>query len=230
MRLILLILLIFFSLAVSAKQKPAHDSAAVDPRTFNVSSIDSFKALKDFQYENEPIEQQSLWDRFWLWFWHMYDQIMSTESGRTTMNIIYILLALSAVAFFVFRVMRMNKVALFATNVPNSTAYSLEEENIYQISFEEAIRDATSNGNYRLAIRLLYLQNLKLLADKNLIAWLPGKTNADYKKELKSTGISDSFSNITGIFEVAWYGHREIEKDDYEKLGDSFVNFKNQLN
>lgn len=230
MRLILLILLSFFSLAVSAKQKPAYDSAVVNPRSFNISSIDSFRALKDFQYENEPIEQQSLWDRFWTWFWHMYDEIMSTESGRTTMNIIYVLLALSAVGFFVFRVMRMNKVALFVTNVPNSTAYSLEEENIHQISFEEAIRDATSNGNYRLAIRLLYLQNLKLLADKNLIAWLPGKTNADYKKELKSTGIGDSFSNITGIFEVAWYGHREIEKDDYEKLGDSFVNFKNQLN
>ena len=102
---------------------------------------------------------------FWNWIWDLYDEIMSTESGRTTMNIIYILLALFAIGFFVFRVMRMNRVAMFATNVAN-THYSIEEENIHSISFEEAIKDATLNGNYRLAIRLLYLQNLKLLADK----------------------------------------------------------------
>ncbi|HNP23306.1 MAG TPA: DUF4129 domain-containing protein [Panacibacter sp.] len=228
MRFTLLILLSFFSFAAVAKQKPAFDSAAVNLRSFNINAIDSFKVQRDFQYQAEPVEQQSLWDRFWNWIWDLYDEIMSTESGRTTMNIIYILLALFAIGFFVFRVMRMNRVAMFATNVAN-THYSIEEENIHSISFEEAIKDATLNGNYRLAIRLLYLQNLKLLADKNLIAWLPGKTNADYKNELKDTVFGEAFSDITSLFDMAWYGHREIGKGDFDNIGGTFTHFKSQL-
>ena len=63
---------------------------------------------KDFQYEKEPVEGQTWWDRFWDWVWNKYDDMMSTESGRTTMKIIYWLLGAAAVAFFILKVSKMS--------------------------------------------------------------------------------------------------------------------------
>lgn len=230
MRILIIILSFLFLLTASAQTKAPYDSLAREPRSFSVGSLDSLKADRNYQYEAEPVETLSLWQRFWRWFWRKYDEIMSTESGRTTMNIIYVVLGLAIVGFFIYRVARMNRLALFATDIQNKNFYSIEEENIHDISFENGINDAVANGDYRLAIRLLYLQNLKLLSDKNLIEWLPGKTNADYKRELKDKALSEPFISTTSIFEAVWYGHKTISQVDYEELGSAFSNFKNQLN
>lgn len=194
-----------------------------------MSSLDSFKAKRDFQYEKEAVETPSLWDRFWQWFWGKYDEIMQTEAGRTTMKIIYWVLGIAAIAFFIFRVMRMNRIALFAGSSLSHTPYSAEEENIHSISFETAIQDAMQQGNYRLAIRLLYLQNLKLLSDRNLIVWRPDKTNADYTRELEQTSLQQSFSSITRTFEYAWYGNHTVPESDFDDLQLEFNHFQKQL-
>lgn len=230
MKFILLLLFFFTSFTLCAQESVPYDSSAVEARLFNITAIDSFKAQRDFRYQDEIAESPSLWDRFWQWFWEKYDEIMSTESGRTTMKIVYIVLGLVAVAFFVYRVMRMNRLALFASEVAYKTPYSLEEEDIHAINFDMAIREAEEEGNYRLAIRLLYLQNLKRLADKNMILWLPGKTNSDYKKELKETAFGESFHKLTTAFESAWYGDKAITKPEYEALNGDFSFFKSQLN
>src|SRR6266542_2156203 len=98
-----------------------------------------------------------------------------TDAGKTTMKIIYWLLGIAAVAFFIMKVMNMNRMNLFKATSQSNTAYTIEDENIYAISFDTAIQQALQEGNYRLAIRLLYLQNLKILADKNFIVWQPNK-------------------------------------------------------
>lgn len=230
MKFILLLLVCFTSFTVCAQDRVPYDSSAAEPRSFNITLIDSFKAQRDFRYQEEIAESPSLWDRFWQWFWEKYDEIMSTESGRTTMKIVYIVLGLVAVAFFVYRVMRMNRLALFASEAANGNAYSLEEEDIHSINFDMAIVEAENEGNYRLAIRLLYLQSLKRLADKNMILWLPGKTNSDYKKELKETAFGESFHKLTTAFEAAWYGDKAMTKPEYDPLRSDFSIFKSQFN
>lgn len=229
MRFVFIATFFFFVLSATAQQKVVYDSAVVKERSFSPSAFDKYKSDTDFQYEKEAIETPSLWDRFWMWFWNWYDEIMSTTAGRTTMNIIYWVLGISAIAFFVYRVMRMNKVALFANPSLSSSAYTVEDENIHAISFDAAIQEALQNGNYRLAVRLLYLQSLKILADKNLIAWLPNKTNADYLREINSTQLQQPFKTITHIFEYAWYGNLAVTGDDYTEMKEKFSQFQSQL-
>ena len=228
MRFILIVIIIFFSFTVKA-QKASQDSSAVQQRSFAAPSINSYKNDKDFQYENETIEQPSLWDRFWNWFWHWFDDLMSTEAGRVTLKIVYWALAIGAVGFFIFKARRMNRMALFEASAANNTGYSVEEENIHGISFETAIQQALQDGNYKLALRFMYLQSLKILADKNLIAWLPNKTNTDYLRELSTTNFQQPFRAVTNIFEHAWYGNLAVKATDFELMRDEFLKFQNQL-
>src|SRR4051794_10109769 len=228
MRFLFLIVILSFSFTAIAQKKAAYDSSKIVQRNFSSSSLNVYKNDKDFQYERETMQTETWWDRFWDWFWNKYDNIMSTESGRTTMKIIYWLLGAAAVAFFILKVSKMNRLNLFIASPRNNAPYTIEEENIHAIPFDEAIQNALQNGNYRLAVRLLYLQNLKILADKNIIEWQPNKTNRDYLQEL-SHPLQPSFKHITKVFEYAWYGHPSVAREDFAELKEDVSKFQKQL-
>lgn len=229
MRFSLIILLSFFSLSVFAQEKPIYDSSQVEQRNFSASSLSAYSKNPDFQYEKESIKKPSWWDRFWEWFWHLIDEIMSTPAGRITMQVLYWALGLGVLAFFIMKLTKMNKVNLFTASPGNKVPYSIEEENIHAIQFDEAINNALQNGNYRLAIRLLYLQNLKLLTDKKIIAWQINKTNRDYLREINKPNLQQLFKRITDVFEYAWYGHFTVNREDFAELKENLSKFQSQL-
>src|SRR5438045_6872331 len=116
MRFIFIIILLFFFRIVTAqKEKLVYDSSEVQQRHFTESSIKDYTNDQDFQYEKETVKTPSAWDRFWQWFWNKYNEMISTEAGRTTMQIIYWLLGIAAVTFFVVKVINMNRINLFKT-------------------------------------------------------------------------------------------------------------------
>ena len=229
MRFIFLIFIVFFCSVVTAQRKFTYDSTKMEHRDFAPSSIDAYSKNKDFQYEKEKAEQPSVWDRFWDWVWSKYDDMMNTPTGRTTMKLIYWLIGVAAVVFFGWKVIKMNRINLFTASSNNTVAYLVDDENIHLIAFDDAINDALQNGNYRLAIRLLYLQNLKILTDKNYITWLPHKTNRDYCREINLPGLQRSFKNITDVFEYVWYGDFKVGREDYIELKEAVSAFQTQL-
>jgi hypothetical protein len=229
MRFLLLISFLSCTYTIFAQDKLLYDSAAVETRAFKEAPFSAYKNDTDFQYENEVLQTPSIWDRFWAWVWRKYGEIMSTEAGRFTMNTLFWVIGIGGVAFFVYKVIRMNRLSLFAADQRVATAYKVESEDIHAIQFDAAINEALQQGNYRLAIRLAYLQNLKLLADKELIDWRPNKTNTDYWRELTTTAQQASFKNITGVFEYAWYGSHDVAREDFETMKQELTQFKNQL-
>jgi hypothetical protein len=98
----------------------------------------------------------------------------------------------------------------------------VEEENIHEIDFDKDIRDAEKDGDYRRAIRLLFLKVLKNLSDAELIYWDPNKTNHQYLYELKGTNIYSPFVQCVNIFDRVWYGEWEIDQTYYSANKDQF--------
>lgn len=105
----------------------------------------------------------------------------------------------------------------------------LLSENIHEIPFEKAISNAISAGNYSLATRLMYLQALKLLSDKDLIAWHENKTNWQYVYELKDIPLRSAFRTITSVFEYVQYGNMKVDEAKFVLVQDAFKNFKTLL-
>jgi len=205
------------------------DSSKIEERSVNADAIQQLKADKDFQYDQYREPAKSLWDKFWSWVWHKIAQLMSTKQGRITVWTFVIILALAAVIFFVLKLMGMNKDSLFARTSDRDLPYSISSDDINNISFEEAIDQAISQGNFRLALRLLYLQSLKKLSDKEYIDWQINKTNSDYLYEVLNKPWHSLFKSLTRKFEYTWYGEMNIGKEDFDHLKLQFQQFNNQL-
>ena len=97
------------------------------------------------------------------------------------------------------------------------------------MDFEERIKEAVNNRDYKLAVRLYYLKMLKLLSDKKIIDWQINKTNSSYVKEVKKINLHNQFEKITTIFEWIWYGEFPIDETSFVKVRNIFTEFNSDI-
>jgi hypothetical protein len=88
---------------------------------------------------------------------------------------------------------------------------------------ERMLRDALSNKDYRLAVRIYFIFIVRDLAQKNWIKWEKDKTNLHYLQEMSSKNEYEDFSTTVNYFEVIWYGKREIDEPKFESIRPKFT-------
>ncbi len=125
--------------------------------------------------------------------------------------------------------MAMNKGGMFGRSSSDKIDYTISADDIHGISFDEAIQQAIASSNFRLAIRLLYLQSLKKLSDNGYINWQINKTNTDYLQETSDKKWHSLFSSLTLTFEYTWYGEAVVSKERFNIVQQQFNQFNNQL-
>lgn len=91
----------------------------------------------------------------------------------------------------------------------SAAAYSVHEDTIYGVDFQQEIANALRRQDYREAVRLLYLQTLKQLSDAEKIDWQLYKTPTEYIYELKVDSLRVSFRELTNRFLRVRYGNFE---------------------
>lgn len=91
-----------------------------------------------------------------------------------------------------------------------------ETDDIFAINYQKEIDKAAATGNFRLAIRLMFLRLLKNLAEKNIIQYKHDRTNFDYLVQLSPTKYYHDFFRITRNYEYSWYGKFQVNEDAYK--------------
>ena len=82
-------------------------------------------------------------------------------------------------------------------------------------------KELMAKGEYRLAMRAIYLATLSYLAERELVDIEIYKSNRDYDRELqrRSSDLKDlivAFSETVTVIDRVWYGMRKISQSDVE--------------
>lgn len=117
--------------------------------------------------------------------------------------IIIAILILLLILWFLYK----KRPELFMRSRRGPVNYSVHEDTIYGVDFDAEIRRAIDRKDYREAIRLLYLQTLKLLSDDGRIDWQLYKTPTEYIYEVKQEMLRTPFRNLTHGFLRVRYGN-----------------------
>ena len=102
-------------------------------------------------------------------------------------------------------------------------------EDIFGINYQKEIEKAIAAGDYRLAVRLLFLQLLRGLSDRNIIQYSHERTNLDYLMQVHHAPWYQQFFRITRNYEYVWYGLFEIDQHKFEAINKDFKNLENRL-
>ncbi len=142
---------------------------------------------------------------------------------------IFLWLIAATALFFILYKLFLSKGLFSKSDKEMANVQQLPEEELLQLgNYERLIQEATLNGDYRLATRYLFLQSLKLMADKEIIFYAADKTNREYLQQLPDY-LKIGFKNITRHYDYIWYGHQNIEKESFQNIEQVFKQFKQAL-
>jgi hypothetical protein len=193
----------------------------LDTLIYDAKKITDYQSDSNFDY----LSQLDLTDYSWFelisrWFNRLINSIFSgkfEENVTTPLMIIIFLILIVATLYFLYK----KRPELFIRSKKKiSIPYTVEEENIHRINFEKEIASALQNKDYRLAIRMLYLQTLRFLSDNNQIEWQIHKTPTEYFYEVSNNEIKKPFRLFTNHFLHVRYGNYLASGQLYETMLD----------
>lgn len=224
--LILFICVLFSQLvAQNSLDGPVYDSSEIDIRHFSKTDISKLKSDPDMDYGQSPAGV-NLWERFKRWLGNMVNQLFRAAVSADWTIILIVTLAILLIVYVVLRLLKVDALKMMYTGKNDSVSYGVLDEDIHAMDFDQMIRNALQRKEFRLAIRLQFLQALKLLADNHHIVWQPGKTNHDYLDELKAKTLKTGFNELNFYFEYAWYGNFTITESHYKKVDSLFTHWR----
>ncbi len=105
------------------------------------------------------------------------------------------------------------------TFVPTSVASitSAEERNLSSAQSSQRAVEQAAAGNYRDAIRYLYLTTLILLDERGLLRFDHSLTNREYLQRLGQSRLGTLLTPIVDTFDRTWYGHTLPTREEYER-------------
>ncbi len=136
--------------------------------------------------------------------------------------------AISVFAFLVYKLFISNS-SLFTRNRKNSNGEKIIVDNENPENPASLIDLAVSEGNFRLAVRYLYLQTLINLAEKKYLQTGTEKTNYQYVNELRNQPFANEFASLTLKYEYVWYGEYPLEQNMFQQIQSEFKNFNKQF-
>lgn len=193
------------------------DARLVSRRKLQAGYIDNLKKNPDFDYVKNGLPQP---------------KARTTRQPGFFMSDIWIYLAVIGFLLLLAWYLKENDLLFFrkkSTALPSASSEEILKD-IFSIQYAEAIKEALQNKNYRLAVRLRYLQLLKALSEKGIIQYQPDKTNFDYLLQVRATPYYSDFSGLTRQYEYSWYGLFPISQAQYDQVDQLFTHFHKKIN
>jgi hypothetical protein len=83
-------------------------------------------------------------------------------------------------------------------------------------SWERLAEQFVREGQWRLALRALYLALLVTLHQRGIIRYERERTNGDYVGALSGNPVREPFASLTVLFDQAWYGNKPFDALSYQ--------------
>ncbi len=146
-------------------------------------------------------------------------------------KVLFFVLVIGLLTFLIIRIMGGTAFLSNRKVEKEEINYSIEtvEADIHKSDIEGFAQHALREKDYKLAIRLYYLQVLKVLSQNKSIKWKRDKTNNEYIREMRQNAHFKDFRKTTRLFEQAWYGDVQIQEQDFERVKPQFVNLLDAL-
>ncbi len=197
-----------------------NDRAPLTVRYPAADKLRDFRNSRDYQYDYGARPPENPLLKFWYWFLRALGEFFVSKSYQNFWQ--YVILA----ALVGLTIWLLTKAQVLEFLFPKKSEslpldYDTLTEDIHVIDFAGSIEQAIEARNFRLAVRLLYLQTLKRLTDADRIAWKPDKTNRQYVQEMKNS----DFEQLTTQFEYVWYGDFPVDERRFSVIREEFKRF-----
>lgn len=242
-----IVIILIFALTVheanAQETDQAEEDTILEPTESDTSSINYYKpdsvvlrsvpdsvvqrlqGEKAFAYANDPqfwVKEESQDSKT------IFDYLVDFFGSTAVKTILYFL-AIGAVVFIIFRLIMTNNLLFYSSRKKHPDEETFLEQEVDPDSIDSKINEAVTAGNYRLAVRFLYLKTLFRLNDAGLISYHTQTTNHDYLAELSGNRLGKEFTFLTQVYEYVWYGEFEVNAEQFRTVNERFSIFHEEI-
>lgn len=176
------------------------------------AQLQEILARPQFQWPQEgPTLLQRIWERLLRFLFNVFPDTL--VGGRPLSALLAGLGALLLLAVLLYAGR-----TLFSSVSPSSER-SNEAAPHPDVTADRAWREAESlsqRGDYRMAVRYLYLSALLVLDERGLIAYDRTRTNREYLRTVSHRPeLASTLREVVDVFDRVWYGFRSLDQSTY---------------
>lgn len=213
----------------TATPKPAHIQEKVNIRIPDKSKIEEYRKDPRFEYKKEE-RGLSWWDRILLAINNFINNLLGTVAESGMLSIVVLLIIVVVICLIVLKLIGVDYRTLLGKKELDKSDIDIYTENVHEMNFDALISNALRNKDYRLAVRFLYLKNLKQMSDKDIIEWSSHKTNYSYQYEIQNSLLRSKFLETTLIFDYVWYGEFELDESKFTEVDSRMGDLNKMIN
>jgi hypothetical protein len=188
--------------------------------------MNELKADKALRYEKKK-EKETVNPQNFSWLQKIFMAIIFII---VQLRFLILLLLLGGIGLLLFVFLKRNGYVFRRKKSDDlDTAVKLTDEELDVQTYQAQIEQAISAGKFRIAVRLLYLQTLRVLMDKGIVTYGKEKTNAAYLRSMISTPWYKLFATLTLDYEYIWYGEMPVDGEQFNVIHRQFSQFMNEL-
>lgn len=203
---------IFTNLRNARNIEPTRSFGAME-----LSALEDILQQPEFQWNRPPSPLEELWNDFLSRIQAWLNEVLGADRIEvpipadvfTITSVILLVLIL----LYVFR-------SLFGDVISEA---SMDEEHMAGdelLTAETALqkaKDISKVGDYRTAVRYLYLSSLLTLDERGLLRFDRSKTNREYLRSVSTfPQLSAPLRDVIEVFDRVWYGFQVLDEDSFQ--------------
>ena len=190
-------------LAMKKESAPIQEKLATD--------IETILAQAEFDYSIKP---PSLWERFWAKVQELLSRPFQNSSLPPWIGNSFLYLGSLIVVIFILYITR----GFWAQFAPQSAVPNDEHEEGTLSANDASLRAQTlsETGDYRSAVRYLYLSALLRLDEQGILRYDRAKTNREYLRLMGASPFAPILREVVDLFDRVWYGFEPLASAEYQ--------------
>jgi len=181
----------------------------------DVAPLNKILARPEFQWQEQQAPQTPNWlQKFYDWMDRVMNRFFNAtvQYGRVPLIATAVLLFIVSL-FFISR--GLSRSLVREAQLANEGNDS-EELSTSKGAFKRA-ESLSTQGDYRNAIRYLYLSSLLVLDEKRLMRYDRSRTNREYLRSLSSKPeLVKPLRDVIDVFDRVWYGFENVDEQTYQ--------------
>ncbi len=180
---------------------------------------DATRELKTVLQREEFQDNAAPWYASWIQW--LIDAFFAIVGFILAVNAVRWLVGLAAVSLVVLAAVNISRATRTRRASEVELVAALDEDSVPAAKHRDLAREAARAGDYRQAVRRLYLGFLSGLRERGIVKDRDTMTNWEFVRQIESTAdpeLAKRAELATTLFELKWYGHQDCSRQDYERL------------
>lgn len=203
---------IFTSLRNARNIAPTRSFGAAE-----ISALEGILQQAEFQWNRPPSPLEALWNDLWARIQKWLNEILGADRVEIPIPgdvfTITAIILLVLILLYVFR-------SLFGDVISEASMDEEHRAGDELLTAETALqkaKDISKAGDYRTAVRYLYLSSLLTLDERGLLRFDRSKTNREYLRSVSTfPQLSAPLRDVIEVFDRVWYGFQALDEDSFQ--------------